>query len=88
MSFTNNDILTLAKAGFNAQQIAALGAVSTPVQNTQQASAQATAPDPMAQAMASLQLQNLLNATQPQMQTTDDILASIINPPDVNTGGK
>lgn len=96
--FSTNDILTLAKAGFTAQQIVALNNVATqPAQQTQQTQpvvqqtqpvVQQTQPvvqqtqqsDMLSQIMAQLQT-NAINATQqPQQQTTDDILASIINP--------
>ena len=93
--FSTNDILTLAKAGFTAQQIGALNNVGTqqPVQVAQQPVQVAQQPvqpvqvaqqpaqnDMLSQIMAQLQT-NAINATQqPQQQTTDDILASIINP--------
>ena len=89
--FSTNDILTLAKAGFTAQQIGALNNVATqPAQQTQPVvqQTQQTQPvvqqtqqtDMLSQIMAQLQT-NAINATQqPQQQTTDDILASIINP--------
>ena len=85
--FTTNDILTLAKAGFTAQQIGALNNVGTqqPAQQNAQPAQQNAQPaqqnnDMFAQIMAQLQT-NAINATQqPAPQTTDDILASIINP--------
>ena len=85
MAFNNEDILILAKAGFNAQQIAALNMVGT---QPAPAPAPAPAPDPfqqlfeqmtgIKQAIQSSNIQNSSIATQPQ--TTDDILASIIQP--------
>ena len=85
--FTTDNILTLAKAGFTKQEIAALNnVVSQPAQQTvQQAqpaqqTVQPAQNDMFSQIMAQLQT-NAINATQqPQQQTTDDILASIINP--------
>ena len=71
MAFTNEDILVLAKAGFNASQIAALNTVNA---------APATPVDPLSQILAQLQ-QNAINASQqPKVQTADEILAEIINP--------
>ena len=74
MAFTNEDILTLAKAGFNASQIAALNTVNA-------APAAPAAPaDPLSQILSQLQ-QNAINASQqPKVQTADEILAEIINP--------
>ena len=49
MSFSNEDILTLAKAGFNAQQIAALsavGAAPTPAPTPEPTPAPTPAPQP------------------------------------------
>ena len=105
--FTPNDILSLAKAGFTAQQIGALNTLNNvgkqpvqvaqqpmqPVQVAQQPMQPVQQPmqpvqvaqqpaqnDMFSQIMAQLQT-NAINATQqPQQQTTDDILASIINP--------
>ena len=90
--FTPNDILALAKAGFTAQQIGALNNVGMQpaqpiVQQTQQPAQpivqqtqQPAQNDMLSQIMAQLQT-NAINATQqPAQQTTDDILASIINP--------
>lgn len=87
--FSNNDILTLARAGFNAQQIAALNTIG---------SAPAPAPAPAAPAQGATiddvlnsitgltqTFQNgfMLNAQQPKPATAEDILASIINPPNL-----
>ena len=95
MAFTNEDILTLAKAGFNASQIAALNTVNaapaasaaSAAPAASAASAASAAPaanaataDPLSQILAQLQ-QNAINATQqPKVQTADEILAEIINP--------
>ena len=106
MSFSQDDILTLAKAGFTANQIIALGSIQTPAPVAPApapapvapapvapapapvAPAPAPAPDPfqqlfeqmtgIKQAIQSNTIQNSSIATQPQ--TTDDILASIIQP--------
>ena len=81
---TREDILTLAKAGFTANQIAALNNVGTqpaPAPAAPAAPAPAApAEDPLTQILGALQV-NAINATQqPAVQTTDDILAEIINP--------
>ena len=96
MGFTNDDILTLARAGFTAQQIGALNAVqitpvptAQPVQTTPVPTAQPvqttpaqTAQDDMLSKILGAIQQNAINQTaQPERQTTDDILAEIINPP-------
>ncbi len=117
---THDDILTLARAGFNAQQIAALQAVSyTPAAPAAPAApadpAAPAAPAPAAQAVPQmppapaplaqvpsqsvdqiLQAVNGLNANvqaallqgsqqPPQaLPTADQILAEIINPPQLN----
>ena len=127
MSFSQDDILTLAKAGFTANQIIALGSIQTPAPVAPApapapvapapapvapapapvapapapvapapapapvapvAPAPAPAPDPfqqlfeqmtgIKQAIQSNNIQNSSIITQPQ--TTDDILASIIQP--------
>ena len=91
MTFTVNDILALALAGFNASQIAALSKVDTapaapapaapaPAATTPAAPAPAAPADPLTQILAQLQ-QNAINASQqPKVQTADEILAEIINP--------
>ena len=80
---TREDILTLAKAGFTANQIAALNNVGTqpaPAPAAPAPAAPAPAEDPLTQILGALQV-NAINATQqPAVQTTDDILAEIINP--------
>lgn len=92
---TNQDILTLANAGFTAQQIAALNQVAPvaqqmqqPVQQMQQPAQQMQQPlDAMSRQIAELtqavKAGAIAGTTQPKMQTTDDILAEIINPPSV-----
>lgn len=102
-----NDILTLAKAGFNAAQITALATAVTPAPTPAPAPAAAAAaptpapaPAPAAAATVSpnntdltevlnqlgvmqtaMQTMALSGAQQPKPESTDDILASIINPP-------
>ena len=75
------DILALAKAGFTRDQIVALAGLQTdPVQQTE------ISADPVLDALLGLRedmkKQALLFSSQPpaQQETTDDILASIINP--------
>lgn len=96
MGFTNNDILTLARAGFTANQISALNAVgATPpapaprLVNPAPQGAMTTpatppaynANDTLDKILSAIQT-SAINATeQPKPQTTDDILAEIINPP-------
>lgn len=95
-----NDIITLAKAGFDASAIAKLAALPT-VQSPAPAPAPALAPapSPAPGAMAGTvtgavtgdllesmlnqmqQRANLAAAQQPQAESVDSILASIINPP-------
>ena len=86
---TNNDILILAKAGFTAAQIAALNAIKDEPENTQpvQAADQAST-DQILNAIKGLgtqiQASNLQAAEQPgQPVTVDNILANIINPPEI-----
>lgn len=81
------DILVMAKAGFTAQQIAAFNAVQNTSQSTAAQTAQQATSDPMKTILEMMQLQNMVTATQPPAQTTDDILASIINPPTDTHGG-
>ena len=96
MGFTNNDILTLARAGFTASQISALNAIQTPVQTPVQVQPVQTPVQPMQpvvqpvtdqygdtlnQILSAIQTNAINQTTQPKAQTTDDILAEIINPP-------
>ena len=77
---TNEDILTLAKAGFTAQQIAALSMVGTapaPAPDPAPAPQPATADD----VLKAMQQMMLLQTQQPKQPTAEDILAEIINPP-------
>ena len=65
MAFNNEDILTLARAGFNAEQIAALNAVGT--QKVQEPQPQPT-PEPQPQPTPE---------PQPQGASIDDVLKSV-----------
>lgn len=94
---TNEDILTLAKAGFTAQQIAALSAVQpkaepAPAPAPEPAPAPVPAPEPQTieQVLAAVNGLNknvqqalLAGSSQPgsPVETTEQILANIINPP-------
>ena len=89
--FSPNDILTLSKAGFTAQQIAGLSIIAnqptTPVvQQTVPAPAvPAPAVDPVLAELQKLtgllQNGNIVGSNMPQPQTPEEILAEIINPP-------
>ena len=105
MGFTNNDILTLARAGFTAAQISALNSIQTPVQVQPVVQPVQTPVQPMQQVqpvqpvqtlvqpaadqysdtlnqiLSAIQTNAINQTTQPKVQTTDDILAEIINPP-------
>lgn len=106
MGFTNNDILTLARAGFTASQISALNSIQTPVQTPVQPVQPVQTPvqpmqqvqpvqpvqtpmqpvadqygDTLNQILSAIQTNAINQTTQPKVQTTDDILAEIINPP-------
>ena len=103
--FSPDDILTLSKAGFNAQQIAGLSMLMnkpeapapTPVAPAPAPAAPApAAPAPAAPAPAPendpvlaelqkltglFQSSNIIQSNQPKVQTPEEILAEIINPP-------
>lgn len=98
---TQQEILTLAKAGFTAQQIAALNAVQQtapePAAEPAEDKAKTQAPvqniDQIMGAINGLsqqiQASNLQHAQQPAaVQTTDSILAAIINPPELDPDRK
>ena len=79
--FKPDEILTLAKSGFTAQQIAGLSMINNP------APAPAPAPAPVDPVLAELQKltglvqgSNIMNVNQPKIQTPEEILAEIINP--------
>lgn len=101
MGFTNNDILTLARAGFTASQISALNSIQTPVVQPVQPVQPMQTPvqpvvqpvqtpvqpvtdqygDTLNQILSAIQTNAINQTTQPKVQTTDEILAEIINPP-------
>ncbi len=102
MGFTPNQILTLAEAGFTAQQIGALNTIqttpvptaqqvqTTPVPTAQQVQTtpvptaqqvQTTQQDMLSKILGAIQTNAINQTSQPERQTTDDILAEIINPP-------
>ena len=94
---TQQEILTLAKAGFTAQQIAALNQIqpAAPEPAPEPANVPEANPvnnqsvDQILGAINGLQQQiqqsNLQHAQQPaQVQTADSILAAIINPPELD----
>lgn len=87
---TNNDVLTLAKAGFTATQIAALNSVQGNSKTDQEAAnaqnQMAGVSDDISKLTNMLQAQALANFAQPKTETTDEILASIIAPPEQNGG--
>lgn len=95
---TQNDILILAKAGFTAQQIAALSATTPAAPEAPAAPTAPVAPvAPTAQAAPltydqfqhELQKMALLGAHQSgKVETADSVLASIINPPASTEGEK
>ena len=89
--FKPDEILTLAKAGFTAQQIAGLSMINNPAPVPQPAPApvpqHAPAPAPVDPVLAELQKltglvqgSNIMNVNQPKVQTPEEILAEIINP--------
>ena len=91
--FKPEEILTLAKAGFTAQQIAGLSMVAnqpvaTPAQPVATpAQPVATPAQPVDPVLAELQKltglvqgSNIMNVNQPKVQTPEEILAEIINP--------
>lgn len=91
---TTKDILTLANAGFTAQQIAALGSVKQTGENASPAMITMSPGSNLAdmnkqieQLTQAVQLGNMFVSNQPPAETADDILASIINPPNI-TGGE
>ena len=84
--FKPEEILTLAKAGFTAQQIAGLSMVANqPVATPAQPVATPAQPvDPVLAELQKLtglvQGSNIMNVNQPKVQTPEEILAEIINP--------
>ena len=93
-----DDILSLAKAGFTAEQITKLAAIpqtNAAVQQTNSAVQQTNlqpqtginqpnAFDMLCNAVAGqMQQQNVINSTMPKEETVEDILASLVAPPTV-----
>ena len=94
--FKADEILTLAKAGFTAQQIAGLSMINNspvphpapaPVPQPAPAPVPQPAPAPVDPVLAELQKltglvqgSNIMNVNQPKVQTPEEILAEIINP--------
>ena len=91
--FKPEEILTLAKAGFTAQQIAGLSMVAnqpvpTPAQPVPTPAQPVPTPaqpvDPVLAELQKLtglvQSNNIINVNQPKVQTPEEILAEIINP--------
>ena len=84
--FKPEEILTLAKAGFTAQQIAGLSMVANqPVPTPAQPVPTPAQPvDPVLAELQKLtglvQGSNIMNVNQPKIQTPEEILAEIINP--------
>ena len=84
---TMQDILTLAKAGYTAEQISALAAAEqTQEQEQEQPQEQEQQSDIMAELReikTALLKGAFMGAQQPAAQDADAALAAIINPPDV-----
>ena len=88
--FKPEEILTLAKAGFTAQQIAGLSIVAnqpTPAPTPAPTPTPTPTPSPIDPVLAELQKltglvqgSNIMNVNQPKVQTPEEILAEIINP--------
>ena len=84
--FKPEEILTLAKAGFTAQQIAGLSMVANqPVPTPAQPVPTPAQPvDPVLAELQKLtglvQGSNIMNVNQPKVQTPEEILSEIINP--------
>ena len=84
--FKPEEILTLAKAGFTAQQIAGLSMVANQPAPTPAQPVPTPAPpaDPVLAELQKLtglvQGSNIMNVNQPKVQTPEEILAEIINP--------
>lgn len=96
---TLDDIVALAKAGYTSQQISQLSAAApSPSPSPSPSTSQATATETVTvseQQPGAPTINDVLNrlnmlaiqqTQQPAPQTVDDVLASIINPPDL-TGG-
>lgn len=75
--FNNDDILILAKAGFNAQQIAALNAIGSQVQPQQQPQQQMQMQQPQQPQQPQQQMQQQMQQPQQQGATINDVLNSL-----------
>jgi hypothetical protein len=81
--FNNDDILILAKAGFNAQQIAALNAIESQMQmqqqmqQPQQMQMQQQMQQPQQQMQQPQQMQQQMQQPQQQGATINDVLNSL-----------
>ena len=92
------DILTLARAGFTATQIAALSKISEePKKDPEKDPEPKKDPEPapgtdeaLLKAIEGLGVKiegmNINSSNQPKLETTDEILASIINPKEADNG--
>ena len=80
---TQNDILLLAKAGFTAQQILALGSVNSPQVQPQVQPNSADLIQTLKNLTGAIQATNLIGQQiqTVQPQSTDDIIAQMIAPP-------
>ena len=94
MSININDVLDLARAGYNREEISALlgAAPQDPAPKPQDPAPKPQDPQPAQPDMAALvarmkeltktiQASNVLQSRQPAPETVDDILAAIIRPP-------
>ena len=78
-----DDILTLARAGFTAEQISKISQLhqlSQPVQPVQPVQPENDVAAQIAALTAAIQANGIMQSNQPKTETVDDILASIINP--------
>ena len=88
MAFTANDVLALCRAGYNSQQIALLARAASEQQPAPAAPAPAAPAEPtpsdlmqqLQQLTGAIQMQNQLNSQQPQPETVEDILATVLEP--------
>ena len=99
---TTNELLELVRAGFTKAEIAQITKAETKttepakkVEEEQKQGEQKTDPvnttleQKFDMLMEKLEASNFMNANQPKEETVDDIIASIINPPQFNNeGGK
>ena len=78
------DVVTLARAGFTAEQIARMYATPAPVAQVAPAPDNNPVMEQLKMLTNTLQANAILNSNQPKPETVDDILASIINPTKAN----